>query len=78
MMTTNEEIKTLLGYDVETEQTVDGKFVVLYMNFNSKPPPKGDTEEEALTNFLTWVKENTDGRANPVGDTSNSPDSTVN
>ena len=77
-MTTNEEITSILGYEVETEQTTDGKYIVMYMNFNKSPPPKGDTAEEALTNFLTWIKENTDGRANPAGDTSNITDDTAN
>jgi hypothetical protein len=77
-MTTIEEIKSILGYEVETDKTTDGKFIVLYMNFNKAPPPKGDTEEEALSNFLTWLKENTNGRVDPAGDTSIASDNQTN
>ena len=73
-----EEIKAILGYDVEVEQTKDGKYVVLYMNFNSSPPPKGDTEEDALIKFLAWLKEKTNERIDSTGDTSNSSNSETN
>jgi hypothetical protein len=74
----NEEIKSILGYEVEVEKTTDGKFIVLYMNFNSSPPPKGDTEEDALNKFLAWLKENTNERIDTTGDSSNTTDSTTN
>jgi len=42
----------LAGRDVEVMTLPNGKFVVLWMSFNSKPPQPGDTEEEALNNFI--------------------------
>ena len=43
---------TLAGRDVEVEKTRDGKFIVLYMEFEASPPEKGKTESEALENFI--------------------------
>jgi len=42
----------LAGRPVEVEQTKDGKYIVLFMQFSQPPPPKGDTPEEALTGFI--------------------------
>lgn len=49
----------LAGRPVEVEQTRDGKFVVLWMNFVESPPPKGDTEEEALEKFVAYMEART-------------------
>lgn len=54
----------LAGREVEVEQTMDGKFVVLWMQFGASPPPKGDTKEEALKNFIEYMK----GRKNDRSD----------
>lgn len=48
----------LLGTEPEIEKLASGKYVVMYMNFNTNPPPTGETPEEALTNFLKWYEEN--------------------
>lgn len=42
----------LVRRNIDIEQTMDGKFIVLYMNHNEPPPPKGDTALEALKLFL--------------------------
>lgn len=72
-----EQASQLAGRTVEVEQTTDGKFIVLWMNLNHAPPPKGDTELEALQNFINMMKslkpEDTDGR----NDGDNAPDSQV-
>lgn len=49
-----EKIETLIGREFEVEQTKDGKYIVLYLTFNREPPPKGDTPEEAMENFIKW------------------------
>lgn len=48
--------KELLGAEPEVEQLRSGKYIVMFMNFNTSPPPPGETPEEALTNFLEWHK----------------------
>jgi len=55
--------ENILGDKLEIEKLSSGKFVVMYMNFNTSPPPVGDTEEEALVKFLEWHKgvKNEDG-----------------
>jgi len=50
-----ESARRLIGVDVlEVEQTTDGKFVVLWLNFQSKPPPKGDTPIQAVEKFIEF------------------------
>lgn len=46
----------LAGRNVEVSETTDGKFAVLWLNFNSPPPPKADTPEEALQAFIDMLK----------------------
>lgn len=41
---------------VEVEQTLDGKYIVLFMRFMHSPPPKGDTEQEALEKFIEYME----------------------
>ena len=50
------EAAALAGRDVEVEVAADGKFVVLWMNFDSSPPPKADSPEEALKAFISYLK----------------------
>ena len=47
----------LAGRTVEVEKTRDGKYIVLFMVLGKSPPPKGDTEQEALERFLEWGKD---------------------
>lgn len=49
------EAARLAGREVEVEQTTDGKFIVLWMHFQSAPPPKCDTEADALQGFITMM-----------------------
>jgi hypothetical protein len=46
----------LAGRDVEVETTKDGKHIVLYMVFNQSPPPKGNSERDALEKFIEWAE----------------------
>lgn len=62
-----DKIEKKLGRRVEVAPLVDGKYAVEYFNFNTPPPPKGDTIEEALELFLSYLdtitpagEENTD------------------
>jgi len=55
----------LLENKYEVEQTRDGKYIVLYMNFGCSPPPKGDTPEEAVAKFKEYLILNA-SRVNPV------------
>jgi hypothetical protein len=55
----NEQIKGILGYDVDVIQTADGKYVVEWFNFNFPPPPKGNTKEEALKLFFKHIQKET-------------------
>jgi len=50
------EAEAIIGEKPEFEKLSNGKYVVMYMSFSSPPPPTGDTEEEALENFLVWRK----------------------
>jgi len=50
-----QEAERLAGRPVEVEQTKDGKFIVLWMHFQASPPPKGNTEEEALRGFISMM-----------------------
>jgi hypothetical protein len=54
------EATALLGRDFEVDRTKDGKYIVLYMNFNSPPPPKGESELDAVERFITWFKDRKD------------------
>lgn len=44
----------MAGRPIEVEQLPDGKFIVMFMNFDQNPPPKGDTEAEALKKFIEY------------------------
>lgn len=50
------QAEKLTGRPVEVEKTRDGKYIVLYMNLMSTPPPKADTEDDALTRFIEWYQ----------------------
>jgi hypothetical protein len=51
------ELEKLIGREVEVVKTTDGKYIVLFMNFNCPPPPKCDTPEEAIERFAEyWSK----------------------
>lgn len=52
------EASDLVGRPVDVDRTKDGAFIVLYMCFGKKPPPKGKTREEALVNFIAYIKSN--------------------
>ena len=71
-----EQASALLGREVEVEKLKTGKFIVLWLNFSSNPPPVGDTEEEAVKNFITWFKENSNGRDARSGDNAVETDGT--
>lgn len=66
METLMSRAKDLLGREVDVMTLSNGKFMVEYLNFNSKiPPPAGDTKEEAIERFLEYYEalkkeENTD------------------
>ena len=68
MTTSKEQAEQFLGREIEVEKTKDGKYIVLWINFNSSPPPKGDTEDEAIENFLKWIQEDTRGRLKPINE----------
>lgn len=51
-----ERAASLAGRPVEVEPTTDGKFIVIWFNHNRKPPPLGDTEEEALMGFIAHLE----------------------
>ena len=67
-MTSKEQVESAVGREIEVEKTSDGKFIVVWINFNSAPPPKGDTEDEAIENFLKWIQEDTRGRLRPISE----------
>lgn len=50
--------KAITGREVEVQQTKDGRFIVLYMCFGKKPPPKGATPKEALRLFVDYMEAN--------------------
>jgi hypothetical protein len=50
-----EKASSLAGREVEVEKTKDGKFVVVWFDANL-PPPKGDSEEDALKLFITKLE----------------------
>lgn len=45
-----------IGREVEVEKLKDGKYIVLFMSLTESPPPKADTPEEALENFIEWAQ----------------------
>lgn len=49
---------SLAGREVEVQQTKDGMFIVLYMCFGKRPPPKGTTPKEALRLFVDYMESN--------------------
>lgn len=49
------EAEKLAERPVEVEKLKNGKYVVLWMRFEVSPPKPGDTEEEALKNFLEYM-----------------------
>lgn len=53
-----QEASDLVGRPVDVDRTKDGAFIVLYMCFGKKPPPKGKTREEAVLNFIDYMKSN--------------------
>lgn len=66
-MNIQEEIEKRLGRKVEVVSLKDGRFAVEYFNFNTPPPPVGDSVEDALAKFLEYLdtikpegEENTD------------------
>lgn len=66
-MNHREKIKALIGRDFEVVPLTSGGFAVEYLNFSAPPPPKGETEQEAMEKFLEYFggleaesKENTD------------------
>lgn len=46
----------IAGRDIEVVETTDGMYIVLFMNFNASPPPKGHTELAALELFIEHSK----------------------
>lgn len=46
----------LAGRPIDVQQTKDGQYIVLYMCFGKKPPPKGATPDEALTRFIDYIR----------------------
>jgi hypothetical protein len=52
-----QKAKELAGRTVEVEKTTDGKYIVLFLVLGKSPPPKGDTEREALEKFIEWGKD---------------------
>lgn len=52
-----QEIKKLLGRDVEVEKTVHGRFIPMYHSYNMKPTDLvADTEELALAKLLVYLE----------------------
>lgn len=51
-----EKAEKLAGRPVEVDQTKDGKYIVLWMNFGRSPPPKADTETLALEGFIEMME----------------------
>lgn len=50
-----EQAKVLAGREVVVSNTVDGKYIVEWLSFTHSPPPKADTEKEALEGFITMM-----------------------
>lgn len=47
-----EVVSEMIGRKAEVEKLQDGKYAVVYFNVTEPPPPKGNTEEEALKSFI--------------------------
>lgn len=60
--------EALAGRPVEIENLSDGKYIVLWMRFNSSPPPKADTPEEALKGFIEMMERKTHDGSNTLSD----------
>lgn len=48
--------ESLAGRRVDVDKTKDGLYIVLYLQFEQSPPPKGKTEVEALELFIKWME----------------------
>lgn len=68
MKTAKEQAEELLGRTIDVVKVNDG-YVVEYFNFNTTPPPVGDTEEKACILFLDWYKLHGNYRSDPESDT---------
>lgn len=68
-----EKAENLVGRELSAEKTQDGKFIVLYLNFQTPPPPKADTEEEAYKAFVEMFlkAKESGGSLDEVEDTKN-------
>ena len=64
----------LAGREVEVEKLKDGKYVVLFMSLTENPPPKADTEEEALVAFIKWAETRVTRELPPVEELLNARD----
>lgn len=51
------EAGDLAGRPVEVVGTKDRKYIVEWFSFGEPPPPKGNSEEEALSLFISKMKE---------------------
>lgn len=74
-----EEASALAGRPVEYDETTDGKYVVLFMQFDQSPPPKGDTPLEAVQLFIDYMKAKSDtqGQENTKENTDDDRDRTI-
>ena len=50
-----DQAAVLVGRPVEVVRTKDGKYIVEWLSHDTPPPPKGDTEEAALREFIAYV-----------------------
>jgi hypothetical protein len=64
----------LAGREVEVEKLKDGRYVVLFMSLTENPPPKADTEEEALIAFIKWAQSREARELPPVEELLNARD----
>ena len=46
----------LLGREFEIEETTDGMFVPVFFDYNNRPPPKRETELDALEAFVSYLE----------------------
>lgn len=51
-----DEAEALCGRPVEVDRTLDGRYIVVWLNAQRRPPPKGDTPKEALDGFIAHLK----------------------
>jgi hypothetical protein len=54
-MTTSEQIKEILGYEVLTEVLPNGKHIAMWMAFDRPPPPTSHSAEGALQGLLDML-----------------------